>query len=230
MRDLSLAVRLAARALARAGLVHAYGHCSARIDAGRFLVCPPEPMGLVAPGAGCIEVPVDGPLPDGVLGEVRLHQQIYRRRPEAGGVVRFMGPNAMALGATATVPAMRHGFGTYFAPAVGLWDDVQLVRDDARATGAIDAMGESAGLLMRGNGAVTAGASIEEATVLAWYLEDMCRVELAARAAGLADAPTISQAEAASRATRAGRIVERMWDHLTAADPERPPQARGSAT
>lgn len=230
MSDLSLTVRLAARALARANLVHAYGHCSARIDAERFLVCPPEPMGLIAPGADCIEVPVDGPLPEGVLGEVRLHQQIYRRRPETRGVVRFMGPSAMALGATSTVPAMRHGFGTYFAPAVGLWDDVQLIRDDARARGAIDAMGEGAGLLMRGNGAVTAGTSLEEATVLAWYLEDMCRVELAARAAGLAGAPTISQTEAAERATRAGRIVERMWDHLTAGDLEKTPQEKGGTT
>jgi HCOMODA/2-hydroxy-3-carboxy-muconic semialdehyde decarboxylase len=32
------------------------------------------------------------PLPAGVLGEVRLHQQIYRRRPEVGGIVRSMPP------------------------------------------------------------------------------------------------------------------------------------------
>lgn len=230
MQDLALTVRLSARALARANLVHAYGHCSARIDERTFLVCPPEPMGLIAVGAKCIEVPVEGPLPEGVLGEVRLHQQIYQRRADAKGVVRFMGPNAMALGATSTVPAMRHGFGTYFAPKVGLWNDVQLIRDDARAVGAIDAMGTNAGLLMRGNGAVTAGASLEEATVLAWYLEDMCRVELAARAAGLADAPAITEKDAGERATRAGRIIERMWDYLTAADPEKAPQEKGGAS
>lgn len=229
MQDLSRTVRLAARALARANLVHAYGHCSVRIDETRFLVCPPDPMGLIEPGAVCIEVPVDGPLPDGVLGEVRLHQQIYRRRPAANGVVRFMGPSVMALGATSTTPAIRHGFGTYFAPKVGLWADVQLVRDDARAAGAIEAMGQGAGLLMRGNGAVTAGTSLEEATVFAWYLEDMCRVELAARAAGLVDAPVIGDADASARATRSGRIIERMWDYLTAADPEKAPQAKGEA-
>lgn len=221
MTDKSLTVRLAARALARAGLVHAYGHCSLRLDSERFLVCPPEPMGLIGPGAACIEVPVEGPLPEGVLGEVRLHQRIYASRPEAGGVVRFMGPSTMALGALSLTPAIRHGFGTYFVPQVGFWNDIQLIRDDARADGAIAAMGTGAGLLMRGNGAVTAGASLEEAVVLAWYLEDMCRLELAARAAGLADAPAIPPAEAESRATRAGRIIERMWDHLTAGDPEK---------
>ncbi|MBB4019567.1 HCOMODA/2-hydroxy-3-carboxy-muconic semialdehyde decarboxylase [Chelatococcus caeni] len=222
--DLSRTVRIAARALARAGLVHAYGHCSARSDAGHFLVCPSRPMGQVRPGEACTLVPVEGPLPDGVLGEVRLHQRIYATRPGAGGVVRFMSPSMMALAALGRVPAMRHGFGTYFAPRVGFWDDIQLVRDDAKARGVIEAMGDSAGVMMRGNGAVVAGASLEEAVVLAWYLEDMCRIELAALASGLAaSAPVIGVEAAAERATRAGRIFERMWDYLTEGDPELPP-------
>lgn len=221
MEALAKTVRAGARALARAGLVHAYGHCSARIDEGRFLVCPSVPMGLVAPGAPCAVVPVEGKLPEGVLGEVRLHQRIYATRPEAGGVVRFMGPSMMALAALGRAPKIRHGFGTYFAPGVGFWDDPQLVRDDAKAEGVIAAMGTSAGVMMRGNGAVTAGDSLEAAVVLAWYLEDSCRVELAALSAGLADsAPVISPEAAATRATRAGLIFERMWDHLTAGDPE----------
>lgn len=218
--DISRNVRVAARSLARAGLVHAYGHCSARIDADRFLVCPSMPMGLIPVGAACIEVPVHGPLPQGVLGEVRLHQRLYATRPEAGGVVRFMGPNVMAIAALPVVPQIRHGFGTYFAPEVGLWDDIQLVRDDDRAAGAIAAMGQSAGLLMQGNGAVVVGRSLEIATALAFYLDDMCRVELAALAAGKADMPGISPDAAARRATTAGGIFERMWDHMTAADPE----------
>ena len=180
------------------------------------------PMGLIPPGAPGTDVPVVGPLPDGTLGEVRLHQRIYARDAGAGGVVRFMGPSVMALGALGRTPALRHGFGSYFHPRAGLWDDPQLVRDDDRADGAIEAMGASAGFLMRGNGAVVRAPTLERATVLAWYLEDACRVELAALASGLADtAPTLSVAEAEARATDRGGIFERMWDHLTAGDPER---------
>ena len=76
-KDLSTAVRVAARALGRAGRVHAYGHCSARIDAERFLVCPPRPPGLVAPGEPCVTVPVSGGLPEGVP----LAQQIDPPHP-----------------------------------------------------------------------------------------------------------------------------------------------------
>ncbi|MAY88724.1 MAG: class II aldolase [Pseudooceanicola sp.] len=227
--DLARTVRIAARALGRAGLVHAYGHCSARVDGDSFLVCPSVPMEHVSVGGACPRVPVMGDLPDGVLGEVRLHQQIYARRPGAGGVVRFMGPNMMALAALGRVPEMRHGFGSYFAPRVGLWDDVQLVRDDARAVGVIDAMGDSAGVMMRGNGAVVAGASLPEAVGLAWYLEDMCRVELAALSAGLADtSPVLTEDEARARATRQGRIFERMWDFLSHGDPELPGHKQGT--
>lgn len=221
MQDLARTVRIAARAIGRAGLAHAYGHCSARVDEDTFLVSPPRPLAMVEPDEDCIRVPIKGALPDGVLGEVRLHQQIYARRPEAGGVVRFMGPNVMVIGALNITPRILHGFGTYFLPQVGIWHDVQLIRDDTKAHGACEAMGQSAGLLMRGNGAVVAGASIEEAAGLAFYLEDMCRIELAVRSSGLSDAtPEIPSEEAELRATRSGRIFERMWEHLSVGDPE----------
>lgn len=94
MEALARAVRVAARAIGRAGLAHAYGHCSARLDAESFLVCPPQPLALVGAGKRCDRVPVRGELPEGVLGEVRLHQRVYARYGSAGGVVRFMGPPA----------------------------------------------------------------------------------------------------------------------------------------
>jgi len=219
--SLALKVRMAARALGRAGLVHAYGHCSARLDAESFVVCPSKPLSMVKVGEICPLVSAFGPLPSGILGEVRIHQQIYAAHPRVGGVVRFMSPNMMALAALGRVPRMRHGFGTYFAPAVGFWDNIQLVRDDEKARGVLAALGDGAAVMMRGNGAVVAGTSLEEAVMLAWYLEDMCRIELAALSAGLAEtAPQIGADAAAQRATLSGGIVERMWDFLTQSDPE----------
>jgi HCOMODA/2-hydroxy-3-carboxy-muconic semialdehyde decarboxylase len=53
-------VRLAARALGRHGLVHAYGHCSERLDANHFLVCAARPMGLIAADEPGVIVPVVG--------------------------------------------------------------------------------------------------------------------------------------------------------------------------
>lgn len=221
LKSASITVRKAARALGRHKLVHAYGHCSMRIDEKSFLVGPPCPPGLVGIDEECILVMIDEPLPDHVLGEVRLHQQIYRKRPEIGGVVRFMSPKMMSLAAMGLSPNPRHGFGAYFAPKVPVWNDPQLIRDDERAEKVARLMRNSAGVLMRGNGAVVAGDSLEEAVVLAWYLEDTCRVELDVLASGQAAiAPILTDQEAAQRATKAGRIFERMWQYLTSDDEE----------
>jgi HCOMODA/2-hydroxy-3-carboxy-muconic semialdehyde decarboxylase len=54
---------------------------------------------------------------------------------------------------------------------------------------------------------------------MAWYLEDAARVELAVLGSGF-EGKELTPAEAGDRATTAGRIIERMWDWLTADDPE----------
>jgi len=213
-------LRIAGRALARAGLVHAYGHCSVRLDAERFLVSPPKPLGLVIVGERCTVVPIDGPLPEGVLGEVRAHREIYRCRPQTGGIVRSMPPHVMTLAAHGLSPRPRHGFGAYFHPQPPLWDDIQLVRSDERAVALARTLGSARAVVMRGNGAVVAAASLQEAVVLTWYLEDAARIDLAGRAASLDAAATLSALEARERAVWDGRILERMWDYLTAGDPE----------
>jgi len=221
--EAALRIRLAGRALARHGLVHAYGHCSMRLDERTVLVSPGKPLGLMAPGEACLPVRIDEPLPPTVLGEVRAHLAIYRRRPDVNGIVRAMPPNVMSLAAMALTPRARHGFGAYFHPRPPLLNDPQLLRSDAQAETAAETLGDARALLMRGNGCIIAGASIEEALVLCWYLEDAARIELAALAAGRGDEALLGAEDAYARATWSGLIRERMWDFLVAGDPERPP-------
>lgn len=214
-------LRVAARALARANLVHAYGHASLRLDAGHFLVCAARPMALIGAGDDGIVVPVDGPLPDGVLGEVRIHQHIYRNRPDVGAVIRSMPPTVMSLSTARCTPKRRHGMGAYFPAPVPLWDDPQLIRSEAQAAGVAGALGQGNAVVMRGNGAVIAAPNLVKALVLTWYLEDAARVELQVRSAGLEpQGIVLDDEEAALRATDAGLIFERMWDYLSAGDPE----------
>jgi HCOMODA/2-hydroxy-3-carboxy-muconic semialdehyde decarboxylase len=214
-------VRKAARALGRAGLVDAYGHCSARIDDRTFLVCAAKPMGLIAVGEPGTVVDIEGPLPDGVLGEVRTHQQIYRRRADVNGIARAFGPNTMALSAFGATPKARHGMGAYFAPQPPLWYDPQLLRSDEQAFALASHLGTAKAIVMRGNGAITVGESLEAAVVLQRYLDDAARIELAVRAAGESEtAPVFSTEESAKRAVTAGGIFERMWAYMTHGDPE----------
>lgn len=212
-------VRAAARALGRNGLVHAYGHCSMRLDGESFLVCAAMPMGLIADEPGTA-VPVSGPLPEGVLGEVRIHQAIYARRPDVGGICRIMPPALMSLSTQGLVPRPRHGIGAYFAPAPALWPDPRLLRDDALAARLAESLGEGSAIVMRGNGAVVAGESIEQAAVLSWFLEDAARVERDVRSMGFAeDSGLLDDDEVAARQVWSGGVVERMWQWLCRPQP-----------
>ncbi|MBL4639540.1 MAG: class II aldolase/adducin family protein [Kordiimonadaceae bacterium] len=207
-------LNIAARALANAGFVHAYGHASIRLDEDRFLVCAAKPMGLITDADKGTTVPVIGDLPDGVLGEVRIHQQIYKHRPDVQSVCRTMPPHVMALAALGRTAKPRHGFGTYFSPELPLWPDIQLIRSDEQAEGIAEQVGDGKAIMMQGNGLITAGASIEHAVVWAWYANDMARVELEHLRTGL-DNPVISPEACTARATEKGLIIERMWDFLT---------------
>lgn len=220
VQEVQREVRMAARAMARAGLVTAFGHCSVRLSDSEFLVCAARPMGLIGSEPGTV-VSTEGPLPDGVLGEVRMHQQIYRRRAEVNAICRFLSPQVMTLAAMGLSPAARHGFGSYFYPQPPVWHDPALVRNDEAAAGVAQVLGSAPAVVVGVNGAVTAAPDMPRALALAWFLEDAARVELAVRAAGGQGHVTFATAQAAAvRATWDGRIAERMWDHMTTGDPE----------
>jgi HCOMODA/2-hydroxy-3-carboxy-muconic semialdehyde decarboxylase len=221
MEQQQIIVRKMARALARAGLVTAFGHCSLRLDETSFLVCAAKPMGTIKPDDPGSVVSIERPLPEGVLGEVRMHQQVYKRRSDAKAICRFISPNVVALAALGLTPRARHGQGAHFYPQVPFWTDPALIRNDPAAAGVAEIMGKAPAVVVSVNGAVTAGETPAQAVTLAWFLEDAARVELAALSAGLADkAPRMTEEQAKNRATWQGRIAERMWEYLTAGDPE----------
>ncbi len=207
-------VQDAARALGRAGLVHAFGHCSIRLDAAHFLVCAPRPLELVgaAPGTACA---ITGKLPEGVLGEVRIHQQVYARRADVGAICRIMPPALMALSTQGIVPRPRHGIGAYF-DKLPLWPDPRLLRDDAAAAALAVMLGDAPAIVMRGNGAVVVAPTMPQAATLAWFLEDCARVERDVRAMGFApESGLLNSSETADRQVWSGQVAERMWDWLT---------------
>lgn len=220
-REQQRELRMMARALARGHLVHAYGHCSLRLSADALLVCAAKPMGTILPGEDGTVVPIHGPLPDGVLGEVRVHQAIYARRSDVGAICRTMPAQTGLLALLRRTPRPRHGFGAYFAPQPPLWENPRLLRDDAAAGQLAQTLGQDKAIVMRANGAVVVGVNAVEALALSWFLEEAARVEV-----GLmqmhqdGDHTLLTPDEVLARQVTAGRVYERMWEHLCFGDPE----------
>ncbi len=214
-----LLVRKAARALGRHGLLQAYGHCSLRLDEDRILVCAPQPPATIGFGVSGTVIPLRGEFPPDLPGELRIHRELYRRRPTVQGAVFSTPPRTVALSVMRRTPRVLHGLGARFAPGAPLWDDLQAIRTDAQAAALVERMGQAPAVVVRGQGAVTCGHSLQEAVALAWCLEDAARIELECLQAGL-PVVELSTAEAEHQAARDDRHTDRLWDYLTHGDPE----------
>ena len=204
--------------MARHGLVHAYGHVSVRLDDKSFLVSPPQPLGTIGGEDPGVEVMLDEPLPSRALPEVRIHREIYRRRADVGGICRVQPSHVMALSALGRTPRALHGLGSY-APEPPLWPHVALVREDAPAAAVADMLGPARAIVLRGNGCVTVGATLEAAAAHAFFLEDAARLEIMLLPASTA-ARVYTDDEITARAVTAGGLYERMWDYLCFEDAE----------
>ena len=214
-------VVLAARALARHSLVHAYGHVSARMDENHFVVTPAFPLGRTELSTLLVECALDAPLPKGALPEVLMHREIYKARADVGGICRFQSPSVIALSAIRKTPRVLHGLGAYFASGAPLWDDPLLVRDPERAHAVAKSLGISRAIVLRGNGAVTVGASVKEAACHAFFLEDAALVELAVLSTSEAAVPyTAEQAERRGNADKS--LYDRMWEFMLGEDVNAP--------
>lgn len=180
-REATVQVARAARALARTGLVHAFGHVSIRVGAYVVITPTAPPLSEVAP-EDVLSVPV------GRAGEHErlplehpLHLAIYRARSDVGAICRVHG-EAIAAWSVVGVPPLLHGFGGMVEP-VAWWDDPALITSGA-AKEVAARLGDAPAMLLRGNGAVVVGRSLTQAMARAWALEDRCRVALMAGGAG----------------------------------------------
>lgn len=96
-----------------------------------------------------------------------------------------------------------------------------LIRSDEQAVGFAEALGDARAILMRGDGAVCVEETIEESVVMVFYLEETAAAELEVMASDAVEASIcFTEEQAAIRATGTSRIYERLWEYMTAGDPE----------
>ena len=115
---------------------------------------------------------------------VRFHVWIYRERADVNAIVHTHAPYASALASTGrslkTIhmdSAMLHG-----CAHLPEWPGVPVADDEGRIISS--ALSSSKTILLANHGLLAAGASIEEATYLAVFMERAARMQLRAMAAG----------------------------------------------
>jgi L-fuculose-phosphate aldolase len=115
---------------------------------------------------------------------VRFHVWIYRQRPDVQAILHTHPPHASALAATGGPLKIAHMdssmlYGTAHLPE---WPGVPVADDEGRIISG--ALGKAKTILLANHGLLAAGASVEEATYLAVFMERACRMQLLAAAAG----------------------------------------------
>jgi HCOMODA/2-hydroxy-3-carboxy-muconic semialdehyde decarboxylase len=223
----------AANVLARLGLVTAFGHVSAR-SGESMLITPaadlagvtasgvievPLAAGAMGPGTLPAGAPAAGTLPAGAPAEAWAHLALYRARPDAAAIARAQPPGAFAVAAAVTTMIPLHGQAAWLGESVPVYDDAVLLRSPDQAERAAHCLRAGEALLLRGNGAVTLGASPGLAVARMWLLAAACDVYLAARAAsgaasGGGPVTALSAGEIASWRAVGGELLPRLWQHL----------------
>jgi HCOMODA/2-hydroxy-3-carboxy-muconic semialdehyde decarboxylase len=88
------------------------------------------------------------------------------------------------MGILGKKPKVVHGFGSFLGEEVPIFSKPYLVVSSDLAAEVAEALGTAEALLMRGNGDVVTGRSVQEATVKAIFLEESCRIQYLALCAG----------------------------------------------
>ena len=209
----------AANVMARLGLVTAYGHVSARTGES-MLITPAADLAGVT-GSGLIEVPLaasagpGGKLPSGAPAEAWAHLALYRARPDAAAIARAQPPSAFAVAAVVTLMVPLHGQAAWLGESVPVYQDAALLRSPDQAERAARCLPAGEALLLRGNGAVTLGATPGLAVARMWLVAAACDVYLAAlAAAGASPVTPLSAAEIASWRAAGRELLPRLWQHL----------------
>lgn len=203
----------AGRILADAGLVSAFGHVSMRVGDDALLT-PPQPLGRIA-AEDCQRIAIDADtLPTGIPKEAWLHLAIYQQRPDVSAICRAQPPVTTALASAGVELVPLHGQGSFCGPEVPVFDEAQLVRDQARGQRLARALGEAPALILRGNGALTVGADVPRAVARMWVLEASAQLNATAAAAGTRR-PLSAEEQHAWRATE-DELLVRIWRHLAA--------------
>jgi HCOMODA/2-hydroxy-3-carboxy-muconic semialdehyde decarboxylase len=209
--DLAQQVAYAARLIARAGLVEAFGHVSARRPEGGFLLTPVTPLLSTQPEE-LIQLDAAGRVTGGQKAlcplEAPLHAAVYSACHDVGAICRTHSPAAEVWASRGEVPPLVHGLGG-LSGVVTFHHEPQLVTTLEAGRAAAGDLGAYDCLLLHANGAACTGDGVPEAVVRAWYLEERSRVaEHARRARALTDS------EAVLRARHYESEGQRAWDWL----------------
>ena len=172
------------------GLIEPYGHASLRLSATTFLIAR-NGSGAWVDSRDLVELETaltERTVKDrGLYSEVFIHSAMYQEHAGIGAVVHTHSPSAVALGTLRgrsgrVLPTTNRG--ANLGNFIPVFSEIGLIQSAAMGRKVARALKGQNGVLLRGHGAVTVGATLEQAVLRAIYLELEARSQMASRQAG----------------------------------------------
>lgn len=217
VEDLRVKVATAIRLLEFAGLVDHSGHISARVPGtDRFLInaratsrtsVTPEDVVMVDLSGRQVEGEVEAP------GETPIHTCIYRARGDVASVAHIHPPisTLFTIAGRPILPVFVLGAPVGPVPVYG---DPDLIYTERQAEAMVEVLGSRRAVMIRGHGGVTVGANLEEAFVLAVYLEENCKKQLYASLLGTPIPLSEDEVRRITNNVWKPRTVRKVWNYF----------------
>lgn len=174
MNDLITTTLKAWRFLYRRGFIEGFGHISARLPEGRFLITR-HSLGMLATAEDFVVMDLDGRKLEGAgdpPGEFPIHLEVLAARPDVNSVIHYHGMHSTAFTTSGQRLRPIHLMGTLFHDGIPTYPDPRLVSDRTRGVSLAQALGRHRAVLMCAHGATVTGASVEEAVASAFLFEE----------------------------------------------------------
>jgi ribulose-5-phosphate 4-epimerase/fuculose-1-phosphate aldolase len=211
------------RMLEAAEIIDYNGHASIRLDDGTMLINAGNCQRSRLTTADICTIDMQGLPSLGTQGaasgkpplEFHLHAGIYRARPEVQAVVHAHPKWSTLLTMTGTPYAPVYAQGSLVHP-VPVLDSPNSINNREMADRLAATLGDRPAALMKSHGAVTVGASIVEAFVLANYMEENAHRQYMALQIGTPYAFNPQELALCRDKLWNAALFQRAWDHFKA--------------
>lgn len=157
------------------GYIDGFGHVSARSAAPERIVMTRHNLGRDSTAADFVLVDLDGnrigndaPLP----GELPIHLDIYRARPDVGAIVHFHSHYSTSFGMSERDLKPSYFLASIFRSGIPVHPDSRLISDRERGAALAKTLGPHRAAILKAHGIVVVGADIEEMVAAAFIMED----------------------------------------------------------
>ena len=163
------------RFLYKRGFIEGFGHLSYRLRGTEHFVVVRHSVGPIATADDLVVMDLDGRKLDGrgdAPGEVPIHSEIYKARPDVMSVVHYHGMHSTAFTTVARELRPIHSVGTIFYDGIPIYPDPKLILNRERGAALARALGPHRAVLLRAHGVAVTGPSIEDTVSAAFLFEE----------------------------------------------------------